>query len=160
MLQIAHLKHYTTDPLALFALSTPPLPAHPSPRETQFLQTVLGRLHAPQHHKTAESAWKAQARAAGVLFQAVDAAREAFARRAGRVRLGVGLLGVVLVFLQGGPGRMNRAREKRLRLDRWRGAAAASRAVEGEEGEGVRGLAEVLGCVRLVSQFDLCESFC
>ncbi|KAJ7752121.1 hypothetical protein B0H16DRAFT_1723888 [Mycena metata] len=76
-------------------------------------------------------------RVENVLLQAVDGAREAFApHRAGRVRLGVELLGVALVFV--GPGDMNRAREKRLRLDIWRGAAAASRAVQGEEGEGVR----------------------
>ncbi|KAJ7031086.1 hypothetical protein C8F04DRAFT_960819 [Mycena alexandri] len=132
---LAHLKHYTTDPVALFALSTPPLPQHPSARENAFLETLLGRLHAPslyrqqQIKKASESAWQAQARAPDVLLQAVDAAREAFARRAGRVRLGVGLLGVVLAFLRGGTGRTNRAREKRLRLERWTGAAAVSRAL-------------------------------
>ncbi|KAJ7174343.1 origin recognition complex subunit 3 N-terminus-domain-containing protein [Mycena filopes] len=152
---IAHLKHYTTEPLSLFALRMPHLPPHLSPSETQFLATLLARLHAPPPHKRArkpapavESAWKAQAQAPGVLMQAVDAARTAFADRAKRIRLGARLLCVVVASLRGGAeGRTttNRARERRLRLDRWRGAAAVSRAVEGEEGEGVRGLAEVLG---------------
>ncbi|KAJ7633699.1 origin recognition complex subunit 3 N-terminus-domain-containing protein [Mycena rosella] len=135
ILQVAHLKHFSTDPFTLLSRTTPRIVPAPSVRELRFLEALLARLHAPTSKTTADAdAWHAHARSADVLLQAVDSAREAFARHACRTKLGFRLLHIVVAFLRA------RAATDKL-LERWKGAAAVSRALDGD---GVGGLATAL----------------
>ncbi|KAJ7451069.1 origin recognition complex subunit 3 N-terminus-domain-containing protein [Mycena latifolia] len=139
VLQVAHLKHYTTDMFSLLSSATPRISPNPTAREIRFLEALLARLHAPTPgvsvSKKAADAWRAQSRSADILLQAVDTAREAFARHARRTKLGFNLLQIVVTALRASGS----AHEKL--LERWRGPAAASRALDGD---GVNGLASLL----------------
>ncbi|KAJ7348983.1 origin recognition complex subunit 3 N-terminus-domain-containing protein [Mycena albidolilacea] len=134
LLQVAHLKHYSTDVFTFLSSATPPISSSPTARELAFLQALLSRLHAKTPTNSAEE-WRAHARSPDILLQAVDAEREAFSRRTRMTKLGVTLLHLVLTHLRGS------AIDKG--LNRWRGAVGMRRVLDAEE-DGVAGLAELL----------------
>ncbi|KAF7353752.1 Origin recognition complex subunit 3-like [Mycena venus] len=138
ILQVAHLKHYTTDVFTLLSSTTPRISPNPTPTELVFLEALLARLHAsrtPTTSKKSAGEWRAHSRSPDILLQAVDAEREAFTRCARTTKLGVMFLNVVLTSLRGS------ATDKA--LDRWRGAAGLSRVLD-EDGDGVAGLGDLL----------------
>ncbi|KAJ7499463.1 hypothetical protein FB451DRAFT_1205523 [Mycena latifolia] len=139
VLQVAHLKHYTTDMFSLLSSATPRISPNPTAREILFLEGLLARLHAPtpgvSMSKKAADAWRVQSRSADILLQAVDAAREAFARYARRTKLGFNLLSIVVAALCASGSTHEKL------LERWRGPAAVSRTLDGD---GVNGLANLL----------------
>ncbi|KAJ7635428.1 hypothetical protein B0H17DRAFT_1217292 [Mycena rosella] len=96
ILQVAHLKHLSTDPSSLLSHTTRRIAPAPSARELRFLEALLVRV-----------------------------ARGAFARHARGTKLGFRLLHIVVAFLRA------RAATEKL-LERWRGAAAVSQALDGD----------------------------
>ncbi|KAJ6576468.1 origin recognition complex subunit 3 N-terminus-domain-containing protein [Mycena vulgaris] len=124
LLQVAHLKHYTTNPLALLAHATPRLPVPPTARTIALLEALLERLSTSTPAPTTD--WRAHARAPEILLQAADAARAAFTRHARRTKLGVSLLHLTMSALA-----TNR---------RW----TLSRVLEGDGAHGVAALLRTL----------------
>ncbi|KAJ7102598.1 origin recognition complex subunit 3 N-terminus-domain-containing protein [Mycena belliarum] len=136
VLQVAHLKHYSTEPLSLLAHATPRLAPSPTPAELHFLEALLARLHSPDPSATKTPlVWSAHAKSVSVLLQAVDAAREEFARHARRTKLGFQLLTLVVAALRGS------ASDKT--LARWTGPAAVSRALD-VDSDGIRGIGNLI----------------
>ncbi|KAJ6500670.1 origin recognition complex subunit 3 N-terminus-domain-containing protein [Mycena sanguinolenta] len=133
-LQVAHLKHYTTDVFTCLSSSTPSISASPTDNEQAFCKALLARLH-PNMSKKNEGEWRAQARSPDILLQAVDRERAAFRRRATTIKMGVTLLDLILTSLRGTA--IDRG------LDRWRGAAGLRRVLDVDE-DGVAGLADQL----------------
>ncbi|KAK7024009.1 origin recognition complex subunit 3-like protein [Favolaschia claudopus] len=138
ILQIAHLKHFTTDVFTVLSITTPQISATPTPTELAFLESLLIRLHAEQSAKDASSQWLARARSPDILLQAVDAEREKFWHSVSMTKLGITIMNVMLTSLR---GTSSAAVQKG--LDRWRGAAGLRRVLDKEK-DGVDGLADVL----------------
>ncbi|KAJ7849338.1 origin recognition complex subunit 3 N-terminus-domain-containing protein [Mycena leptocephala] len=153
ILQVAHLKHYTTDLFTLLSSATPPISPNPTSSELSFLEALLARLHAPgttsSPKKKGAGDWRAHARSPDILLQAVDTEREAFARCARKTKLGLTLLNLVLASLRG------TALDKV--LDRWKGAAGMWRVLDTEEG-GVAGLAALLRKLPTIARDELLEN--
>ncbi|KAJ6546886.1 origin recognition complex subunit 3 N-terminus-domain-containing protein [Mycena capillaripes] len=138
ILQVVHLKHYTSDVFTVLSSAMPHISPNPTPSELAFLEALLIRLHAQRTSitpkKNAEQ-WRAHARSPDILLQAVDTEREAFVRCAQKTKLGLTLLNLIAATLRGTT--IDKA------LDRWRGAAGMKRVLDEEEG-GVDGLADLL----------------
>ncbi|KAJ7139393.1 origin recognition complex subunit 3 N-terminus-domain-containing protein [Mycena epipterygia] len=144
ILQVTHLKHYTTDMFSLLSSTTPPISSSPTPSELLFLEALLARLHASGASKKNAGEWRAQSRSSDILLQAVDSARETFPRHARRTKLGFNLLNIVTAFLRG-------STNDKL-LDRWEGVVGMSKILDGG---GVGGLADLL---RKIPSTDLVDT--
>ncbi|KAJ7202829.1 hypothetical protein GGX14DRAFT_544406 [Mycena pura] len=131
--KIAHTKHFASDIFSLLSNATPRISPRPSPAELSYLEALLGRLHAPGKSKQTTSDWRAQSHSPDILLQAVDSSRESFSCHARRTKLGFNLVRIVIQFLS--------LSKKDKLLDRWRGAAAISKVLDGD---GVNGLAGLL----------------
>ncbi|KAJ6614874.1 origin recognition complex subunit 3 N-terminus-domain-containing protein [Mycena sp. CBHHK59/15] len=132
VLQVAHLKHYTSDTFSLLSTATPAVSPNPTPSELRFLESLLARLHATTASDASQmhsEDWLAHARSPGALLQAVDSARETFSLYARRTRLGFSVLNIVVTFLRG------RTNDKL--VDHWTGPVAMSKLLDGD---GVSGL--------------------
>ncbi|KAJ7126547.1 origin recognition complex subunit 3 N-terminus-domain-containing protein [Mycena crocata] len=136
VLQVAHLKHFTTNVFSLLSSATPRISPRPRPQELLFLETLLVQLTSGTSAKGKKNTddWRARMASPTILLQAVDTAREAFSRHARRTKLGFNLLNIVVVFL----------RERGLKyklLEQWKGPVAMSKTLDGN---GVAGLADLL----------------
>ncbi|KAJ6459796.1 origin recognition complex subunit 3 N-terminus-domain-containing protein [Mycena vitilis] len=138
ILQVAHLKHFSTNVFSFLSIDNPRISPHPTPTELSFLEALLARMSAPRTSATPKKNaddWRANARSPEILLQSVDAERAAFVWFTRKISLGVTLLHIVVDSLRG------TAIDKS--LDRWRGAAGIRRVLDPEK-EGVVGLAELL----------------
>ncbi|KAF8191525.1 origin recognition complex subunit 3 N-terminus-domain-containing protein [Mycena galopus ATCC 62051] len=134
LLQVAHLKHYSTNVFTCLSSATPLLSSNPTASELAFSEALLARLHVNTAKEKVEE-WRAQARSPDILLQAVDKERAAFSRSATLTKLGITVLNLILTSLSGTA--IDRA------LDRWRGAAGMRRVLDADA-DGVRGLADQL----------------
>ncbi|KAF8893016.1 origin recognition complex subunit 3 N-terminus-domain-containing protein [Infundibulicybe gibba] len=100
ILQLAHLKHFMTNPLTFVVHATPSPQRLSEPASFPLLDALFTRLHTPAGPVPSPdhaSAWREQSIQA--LVQSVDAARENFNARSGRVRLALGLMKLLQEFM-------------------------------------------------------------
>jgi origin recognition complex subunit 3 len=96
--QIAHMKHFSVEPLSLFAQTNPPVNTLSQPSSFPFLDALLMRLNTPSNPSEAEvTDWSQQT--LPQILAAVDKARTEFYRRARRLRIGFGLIKLAQEFM-------------------------------------------------------------